>query len=988
MAEEFATEQDINRRIKIMLEAEGFAATAKDIQSVSKTLLELRQSSKKTGKEVGDMHNMFMISIRKHLKEIDKLNKAKDETAKKVKKVSAAFTDFGSSLMKSTNMVGDMIDGLKKLAGISSFAGHVKTAIEYDKALLKVSSATSRLGVGITSLEKKIKKIGISTSLTRMETMSLFSEFEKNQKFASFESFESLLDRIRMMVGSNKEAILELMVPVGSLSQKYSGLAQEINMLGKGGSEADKARLAARLQMLFLTNKIGDTEYRNLVKIINGNKQLSEEDKKAQKAAQDHIKSWQIFKKQVEEVSIGIGQTLLPFLEKAADFLNEMTNNGKDFKAIIITAITALAGVKLGGGILKGVGSKLGSMAVSGAASGGGALLSAGRKGLNNIPSLAKGLFTTLKSPILSLADGMNDLKFGLKGVVSNLGGFKGALGKAGAVAGAAMAGWAAGTAVYNKWVEPALEEKGMSIYDKVMGNDKEETATSKVVGWFAGLGKKKGKQLTTEQKRIQQEQRAAKRGEKSVIEKKAISAEEKKKKLIEDQKKEKEKIAQLEADSLATRQQLSAYAEAVSKLKQSEQALLDAEVERMKLTGDIDMMALQSRKDKVFKTIDAEVGALKDYVSAMKDIQDVQSKGGTGGKTVGEFGKMMGWSEGTVKALSEQSTTMIDIVDTQSKIADSEEKILSKTQERYKVIQSINSAYEGQIRSASLIADEAGLLVQIADSYAIGIGASAQMRMREYEALEKQRASMEAALNLQRQSLMEMEQGDARIAQANQVKETENQILQLQLKQAGITKSLRDGWVEAIGAMNTGAGTFTKIVLDQNKGTAQALSIAGDAAKVSSRSGSLRGGYMTSERFSTQQGVAGQGLSGGGSGRRNFAYQTYGGKMTGSEAEGVQWMARGRAIKDMTRRNVLASRKGLGAAALSGSKHYEGIVGEGGYGGVSMNNASGSINVNVTLSSDAQKTGNDIARAIVPQIQRVFSSVSSGIVDGIKFRR
>jgi hypothetical protein len=47
-------------------------------------------------------------------------------------------------------------------------------------------AGVNRLGVGIASLESKIKSIGNSTSLTRAETISLFSEFDKNYKFVSF----------------------------------------------------------------------------------------------------------------------------------------------------------------------------------------------------------------------------------------------------------------------------------------------------------------------------------------------------------------------------------------------------------------------------------------------------------------------------------------------------------------------------------------------------------------------------------------------------------------------------------------------------------------------------------------------------------------------------------------------------------------------------------------------------------------------------------
>ena len=76
------------------------------------------------------------------------------------------------------------------------------------------------------------------------------------------------------------------------------------------------------------------------------------------------------------------------------------------------------------------------------------------------------------------------------------------------------------------------------------------------------------------------------------------------------------------------------------------------------------------------------------------------------------------------------------------------------------------------------------------------------------------------------------------------------NEQLGIQQRMASTTRAIRDGWISAIGAMNTGAGTFSKIVMDQTKNTAEAARALG--AIISSKTGAFGAGagYARSERF------------------------------------------------------------------------------------------------------------------------------------------
>lgn len=970
-------EQEIERTITLYLQSSGIDNVSRGVADVLKKMQDLIKSSgtsqksfKSLNAEAVKFATEYITSLRKAKKEQEKVNKMVAATTKQFsglgKVVSGAFGEIGS--------------GLKELSGLGGFGKMVNEAINYDKSLLKLAASTTRLGVGFKNLESKMIRISATTSLTRKETISLFDAFNKTYKFSSFRGFESLLERVQDMVGSNKDAISDYMTSVTSLSQNYSGLAQAIVELGKTGTDAQKEELANRAKMLYLANEIGDADYRNLIAVIQGGKQVTNADKRAAEVAKARIDAMQTFKQQIETVGLELGQTILPFLEKVADWLNQITNNGEKWGAGVATTVALLAGVKVGGGMLQGAGRAVGGMAVKGAIVGGGALLKGSVKGI-------AGLLTGLKTPLLSLEFAFKGLANGLGSAVTALGGWKGALGKAGAVVAAAGVGAAVGTVIYNKAVAPALDKSFKKNYGKIFGDDEEQTVTSSIIGGMLQWGRKPQKQLTVEQREIQKERVRKKRIEKGFIAEKekaeaekAAVMEEKRIKLIE-------KRAQLEADILATSQQMSKFAESAGKLRAAQMSKISAEVQRMKLTGNLDTGKLAGMKSGAFLSIDSEVAATKKYIEAMKQLRQAQQSGGAAGKTVGEFASQAGWSQEIVDALQEQDSTMIDVINSQVKITQGEETIAKKTQQRQQILEQINSVYETHIKQSSLLADEAGLLVQIADSYAIGVGASAQMRMREFNALEGQIAQMDRQLQNWKDALASATDDDARLELTNKIQEGENGILQIQLKQAGIAKSMRDGWVEAIEAMNTGAGTFSKIVLDQNKGTAQSLKLAGNSAVISGRSGSLEGGYRTSERFSTLQGTAGQGLISGSSGKRNFAYNTTVGKLTGSEAEGVQWMARGRAARDMMARNKLSTSRGMTSAGFGASSHYEGQT-AGDIGGTGMTMGSGGINVNVVISSDAQRTGEDIVRVIVPQLQGIFSQISAGVVDGVQFRR
>lgn len=117
---------------------------------------------------------------------------------------------------------------------------------------------------------------------------------------------------------------------------------------------------------------------------------------------------------------------------------------------------------------------------------------------------------------------------------------------------------------------------------------------------------------------------------------------------------------------------------------------------------------------------------------------------------------------------------------------------------------------------------------VQLADNLAMGVAASARMRMEVIKQLNevietnRQKISViDMAIDRTQDDLkkgiISQLEGNARLYQLEiQRKETQNTILQNVQKQAELTRVLRDGWINAINSMNNGVGMFTKIKIDR----------------------------------------------------------------------------------------------------------------------------------------------------------------------------
>jgi hypothetical protein len=141
---------------------------------------------------------------------------------------------------------------------------------------------------------------------------------------------------------------------------------------------------------------------------------------------------------------------------------------------------------------------------------------------------------------------------------------------------------------------------------------------------------------------------------------------------------------------------------------------------------------------------------------------------------------------------------------------------------------------------------------VALADSAGTGLRAQVGARQQIVQQLNQELVLLSQQLTrAEEQRAIAVDSGDKYKAF-----EMESEILRIKQeqtaavqKQAEVTKSMREGWISAISAMTSGAGVFTRIVIDQNKRLGN-LQFAGPDRIKSLRGGGTIGGRRDSAQW------------------------------------------------------------------------------------------------------------------------------------------
>jgi len=957
--------EEIKQVLGLYLEMHGVSNTSQAIKDIAKNTSLLSGNTNDLEKKYGTLGKAIQVLS----KEYANMHKSATISGKLHRKAIHELTASYGSLGKA---VGGIARLGKSLLLPASFAGAVKTTMAYEKSLLATSARVNRLGIGLRKLETSLMGVSSATGFARQETIELFQEFEKGMAYVNFGDFQNALQRIIKIVGANSGEAKKYIGTLSSLSQKYPILVKNIM---KGGKALD-GYSESMAKSLYLSNKLGTEEYRNIMSIIRGNRQLSQAGSRDYEEYQKHIKAMQAFRRQVEKVALLFGRTLFPVLTRIGNWMEKNLQTTGNWVSLLIKASLALGTVKVGmaaaGGYFQGriaggvlAGSIGGGAAVSKVAAGGMAGINpasvlgmggaayvapkVGRlaKGMTNLKGagiLKSGGAAAIGGTIAYAAGGALEKKFAEEGRYQAAG-VAGVTKSAGAIAGAAGTGAMIGTMipvigtaigaviggvigliaqiddlevsisrlVEGKTLKDFLEvppeiaeelakigreverlESLKKVKKKVMEDPfdmekykqamefvkvaerKFDDARKKFDEGMTIKYKEEGKtwlssdDFDKERKKREDEKgqiniRIAKYQKDPVKYKDHIKAEKNALDLKEEQLKVMIRTRVIEEegnDKLrgATNALSSArakaegymemirmqglYSEKVTASYQAQVSLLSSIVELMGLTGQVDFSGLGgSFKESLMFSFRAEEEAFK-HLEQLVGAWEIKAEKLEAAKKVGNEGEI-------TKAYDAEQLALKDIINKREELA----KIGSM---RIKSISAQAKAYDPLVRNVELQSQQLQKIVSLSSNYAIGVGATVKLRAKLYqmdtkliETLHKQKRIQEEHMAMY-QSIAHTKEGKQGMLDAeNKLLEISNKILDSHVRRAETVKALRDGWIGAISAMNTGAGTFTKILFTETQAMGSALRMAGDAAVLSGPSGALTSGYRTSEQFS-----------------------------------------------------------------------------------------------------------------------------------------
>lgn len=950
--------QEFLKRLEIMLSVSGVPdaiAAFKDIVRYEKLVL----------KGVSDLitrykglDNAVKVLVDDYKKRYSISIGGLKEEKKAVESITKSYRFMGVTLNRSLYIA----QSLTKSA--------IKLTLDYNKNILRTAVAVSRWGISLTSLEKSIKKIGIETSLTRKETLQLFNQYQKGMAYVFVGEFAKLTKRVQKLVGPNIEAMEEMQGAVIGLSGEMMGLARSIATM----TDADKDALYIRISNATAIGKMTEQQFDLNAALIYGLGLSKEEKKRNQEiiARQEAVKK---LKKAYEEVALAIGERLLPYFKKLIPILDTFIEKSESWGKVILPILGGLAALKIG---------KMG-VGMLGAAGIGVGAATVGRAGMfGRAGTLATAGKFAIKGGVGAMALGLGS-KFlagesryqERRGRIKTAGGLQMGAGATG-IGAAALTGAVIGS------ILPGIGTAVGAISGAAIG----------AFSNWSKLGEGWKKLFTSETKLIQEEKAAAYRR------KLAQRKEEEIRKKAEDEERKRQKKAEelaekrMEQERKFRQRQLIGF---VAALSAAVQAAGRARITGMGIRGTITEAAVSRETIRGLEMIEARVDAQKELrkLLATGDKHDIAT-----------LLSQKYLTESIREELQQRLKTGQAITDqllVTKVVNDLTKEILGSEKERTDYVKSMMHPLKYQVDVMSAHAQKAQLLVQLADNYAVSVRASAQMRWEAYDALGKQIKLEEKQLRMDRQRYaQETAQGKKNDVLKKVIIDSENKILQIQIQQAGLVKSMRDQWVSAIQSMSVGAAGFTEIIMDSRKNTAQAMAQLGAVRSMVSGAYARRDrrGQVVEQigRQSVRMGTTGTMVPsrGGIGGVWGMAYETpvetslgvtqrgggYRFLMTGTQKERAEeatarMMKRGGQIRGAEGTALALVNPFLRAAVAASNQEFNETIVGGARGKTNITVVLDKTNFNIGLSdpSSFTRTLQEVVKQMIPQITKILAA-------------
>jgi hypothetical protein len=739
--------------------------------------------------------------------------------------VTSAVQGAISPLTKLGSLVGATDLSIKSLMDSSE---------KMSKTLLSGAVAFGKFGSSITDFKTKLSSLSKQLSLTRSDVAALLLSYEKTSNFASLQSAENRFKNISEAVGNNIDAIKEMDSALAGMQDNWLGIENAIS----GANGVNKEYLQSLLQ----SGQLSVQQIKIAQSAIVGKKQLTQEAIKEEERNRKNLETLEKMRTTFQDIAINVGDHFLPVILKLQGPLEKIGDLLSSYPKIIVAATTAFLLFKGAVSTLKtiniieeGFGLDKGSVAKGG--------FKLAKKGLGKLVSrtaattVATGAIETIPlvgeaaapAAAAGVTAGSTGLLSGLVGTVTSV-----ALPLLATYAFAKTAAFAMEKGTdYAKGVD--RDDNGNPIYTRLNSDIKRGPTSAEI--------------------------RAKKEAEEQDIKNKQI------------QKDTEEAIFKTNyTQQLGNKQNVSAASQA-STLSQ------------------VSLLGITGNTSQLNSGIGSGLQDMRVVQNSAAKIAEFNRKAYGEGTQVGGVGPNQSLSQ--IQSALEKSTDPGE----KNKLLAAEQTLLNFKREELKAQDQMNKSSQEQVgfikqaveaqfkfktEQAATNTSLAQARADLANSMGAGLKASVEQQLNIVESLGK-----EAQLSAEKiKSLQDKLANTTTESQKLELNKaiTEEQVKQLhtQKAQAEAAKSIRDGYVNAIAAMNTGTGIFKKIMID-NKSN---LGIGVQSLNVlrSKSSGGTYGGKTRAGQFTT---------SGMDFGSDEEGYGTYNG-LNSNQGGGIQDLIQG----------------------------------------------------------------------------------------------
>ena len=692
---------------------------------------------------------------------------------------------FGSAMNSFTGFINASNVSLKAGLDIS---------MKYRDSFVQTFAQMQKHGITVAQYSGQIEKLRKTYNLTYQDAMKLTSSLETSFNMTSPGNLKGYLEGIRNVVGSNIDGINEFRQSLEGVVKNNPVFQQKLQNKDFAGAESYAAAMLASGQLDYDT-------YKKFLELKEGQNRSSSE-KKALEDLQRPANTIRGLQVGVESGLKKVGDTTLKIVDGTIQWAGGVENVNKALTPIVekFTYIQSVMG---------GLGS-----ATSG--------------GLDALDAMADLKYLGGRKLLRGAGTGISKRLAGLGMTGFGAAGGLAGLGAGAAIVGAGAAGFGAGLGgqhyVYEKWLNEGKDLAGDSFNINPKYEAMVENETDPI--------KKAKKQLSLLESKADKEkfdQATGWLGD-------GIFGSGYFKNKIEASDETKQAISQARAE-------LASMVEEEKKAKEQleiSNEILDYVLGNTdKLTKSTMNVGLQLRRNDFF--YQSQQRYLESSNKLLSSQLILRGKAGNIagiGAAVGANNENIAMQEKTIQerlsVLREKLSKATDrwvIQETQTDINSKEAELNSLFEQRIENANSItfaNKAQEEQLQRAISL-QEANIALQ--DSAGMGLKAQVGARKElvdqlnvEISLLKQQESNALQQKAMAEQALSESKTQEEADRARRQMYEADKNILEIRQKQtatvqkqADVTKSMREGWISAINAMTTGAGVFTRIVIDQN---------------------------------------------------------------------------------------------------------------------------------------------------------------------------